>query len=73
MTVELFKHRPAKRGLARPDLACELDKALPLADAIQQVIERLAMFGAVEQEPRVRRDVERRFCQAIIVQVHAGF
>src|SRR5206468_4110871 len=26
--------------------------------------------GAVEQKPRVRRNVERRFFQAVIVQVH---
>jgi hypothetical protein len=29
------------------------------------------MFRAVEKKPRVRRDVERRLCQAIIIEIHA--
>ena len=60
MFVQLFQHRAAKRGLARADFAGELDKTLPLADAVEQMVERLAMLRAVKQESRVRRNVERR-------------
>ena len=69
--VELLEHRAAKGRLARADLAGHLDKALALANPVEQVIERFPVFGAVEQEPRVRRDVERRLGQAIVIQVHA--
>ena len=48
-----------------------MDKALALADAVKQVVERLPVLWAVEQEPRVRRDVERGLRQAIVFQVHA--
>src|SRR5665213_536428 len=71
MSVEMFQQRPAQGRLARADLAGELHKALALADAIEQMIERLAMLGAVKQEARVRRDVERRLLQSIKLQIHA--
>ena len=61
MLVQLFQHRPAKRGLARADFAGELDESFALADAVEQMVEGLAMLRAVKQEARVRRDVERRF------------
>jgi hypothetical protein len=35
------------------------------------MIECFPVFRAVEQKPWVRRDVERRFFQAVIFQVHA--
>ena len=60
MPVELLQQRAAQRRLARAHLAGELDKTLPLANAVKQVVERLAMPGTVEKEVRVRRDVERR-------------
>ena len=59
MPVQLLQHRAAKGGLARADFAGQLDKALALADAVEQVVERFPVLGAVKQEPRVRRDVER--------------
>jgi hypothetical protein len=31
------------------------------------------MFGAIKQEPRVGRDIERRFAQAVIIQIHERF
>ena len=34
------------------------------------MIKCLAMFGAVKEKARVRRDVERRLAQAIVLQVH---
>ena len=69
--VELFEQRAAQRRLARAHLAGELDEALALADAVKQMIDRLAMFRAVKQEARVRRDVERRLRQAVVIQIHA--
>ena len=63
--VELFQQRAAERRLARADLAGELHEALALADAVEQVVERLAMLRAVKKEARVRRDVERRELQSV--------
>ena len=34
------------------------------------MIESLAMLGAIEKKARVRRDIERGFAQAIIIQIH---
>ena len=70
MRAKLLQQRAAKRRLARADLAGELDKTLALADAVKQMVERLAMFRAVKKKARVRRDVERRFRQPIIFQIH---
>ena len=70
MAIELFEQRAAQSRLAGADFARQLHEAFPLADAVKQMIERLAVFGAVKQKPRVRRDVERRLAQAVIVQVH---
>ena len=39
-----------KRRLARADLAGELHKALALADAVKQMIERLAVLACCEKE-----------------------
>src|SRR5580765_6958437 len=71
MTIKLFENRAAKGGFAGADFTRELDEALALTNAVQQVVERLAMFGAIKQEPRVGSNVERRFGQAVIVQIHA--
>ncbi len=73
MTVELFEQRPAERRFARADFARELDKALALADAVEQVIIRLAVLRAVKQEARVGRNIKRGFFQPVIIQVHAHF
>ncbi len=72
MPVELFQQRAAQRRLARADFAGELDKALALANAVEQVVECLAMLCAVEKEARVRRDVERRLLQSVKFQIHAA-
>jgi len=63
--VELFQQRAAERRLARAHLAGELHEALALADPVEQMIERLAVLGAVEKKARVRRDVERREFQSV--------
>src|SRR5436190_15177393 len=70
MIAQFIQHRPAKRRLARADFARELDESLPLANAVKQMIKRFAMLRAVKQEPRVRRDRERRFVQPVIFQIH---
>jgi hypothetical protein len=70
LPVQLFQQRAAQRRLARADLARELDEALAFADAVEQMIERLAMLGTVEKKARVRRDVERRLIQSVEFQIH---
>src|ERR1043165_2280266 len=67
----MFQQRPAERGLARADFAGELHEALAFPDAVEQMVERLAVFVAVEKKARVRRDVERRLLQSIKLQIHA--
>ena len=66
------EHRAANGGLAGADLAGQLDEPLPLANAIEQMVERLAMLCAEKEKPRVRCEVKRRFLQAIVFQIHAG-
>ena len=72
MPVELLEHRPAQGRLAGTDLASHLDESLALADAVKQVIQRLAVLSAVEKKARVRREVERCLLQAIKLQIHAA-
>ena len=70
--AKLFQHRPAERRLAGADFPRELDETFPLANAVEQMIQRLAMLGTEVQEARVRRNVERRLRQAIVFQIHAS-
>ena len=69
--AELIEQSAAKCGFARADLAGQLDKALSFANAKKEVVKSLAMFGAEKQEPRIGCNVERRFFQSVIVQIHA--
>ena len=73
MLIQLFESRTTKCGLACADFAGELHEAFPFADAVQQMVERLAMFRGIKQKARVRRDVERRFCEAEKFLVHADY
>ena len=73
MLIQLFERGATERRLARADFASELDKTFAFADAVEQVIERLAMFRGIEQKARVRRDVEGRFCEAEKFLVHARY
>ena len=66
------EHRPADRRFARADFAGQLHETLPLADAVEQMVEGLAVFRAEKKEPRIRRKIERRFLQAVIFQIHDG-
>src|SRR5258708_4408230 len=62
----------ADGGLAGPHLAGQLDETLSLADAEQDVVERLAVPIAEEQEARIGRDVERRLLEAVEGIVHGA-
>ena len=70
--TERFEHRPADCRFARANLAGQLHEALPLANAVEQMVEGLAMFRAEKKKPRIGRHLERRFLQAVIFQIHAG-
>ena len=59
MVVQLLEHRAAKRRLARPDLAGHLNKALALANSVEQVVERFPVLGTVEQSQRKARGDRR--------------
>jgi hypothetical protein len=68
---QLLEQQPADRRLARADLAGELHEAAAaaLADAEQQVRERVPVALAQEDEARIRGDGERRLAQAVVGQV----
>ncbi len=70
---QLLQQQPAQRGLSRAHLAGELHEtaAAALADAVEQVRQRVAVALAQEDEARIGRDRERRFAQAVEVEVHA--
>jgi len=72
MSIELFQQGPAERRFAGSNLAGKLHKAFALANTVEEMIEGFAMFRAVEQEARIRRDVERRDLQSIELKIHAG-
>src|ERR1041385_2906573 len=69
--AELLQQRAAERGLARAHFAGELDESLPLPDAVEQMVERLAVLRTVEQEARVGRYVKWRLVQAVIFEIHS--
>ena len=71
LAFKRFEHGAAKGGFAGPHFAGQLDEAFSFANAVKQVIQRLAMFGAIKQEPRIWCNVKRRFGQAVVFQVHA--
>ena len=66
----LLEQAAAERGLARPHLAGELDEPAALADAIEQMGQRLAMSIAHVEVPRVRRDGEGPLGQLEVRGVH---
>src|SRR5262245_17016651 len=70
MSRHAFEQRPDDRGLARADLAGELNEAACFVDAVKQMRERLGMPLAHEEVPRVRGDGERLFAQAEKARVH---
>ena len=72
MAIQLLEQGAAEGGFARAHLAGELHKTLALANAIQQMVERFAVLGAVKEESRVRRYVERGRLQAIELKVHGS-
>ena len=50
--------------------ARDLDEPFPLADPEENVLEGLPVAAAEEQIRRVRRDVERRGLEAVVLLVH---
>src|SRR5216117_3204541 len=70
MSVELLEHRTAQRGLACAHFAGQLDKALALANPVEEMIVSLPVLRAVKQKPWIRRNVERRLCQAVMFEIH---
>jgi hypothetical protein len=50
-----------------------LDKAFALANAVKQMIKRLAMLGAKKKEARIWRNIKRRLAQPVIFQIHNMF
>ena len=60
----------AQHGLAAANLARHLDDALVVLDGVEQPFERRAPIGAVEEEIGMRRDAERRFVEAEVIEVH---
>src|SRR5690606_26943637 len=71
---QLFEQQPAQRGLAGADLAGQLDEtaAAALADAVQQVRERVPVAFAQKHEARVGRDRERWLAEPVVVEIHPG-
>ena len=68
---QLLEQAADHGGLARADLARELDEPARLVDAVQQVRERLGMPLAEVQVAGVRRDRERLFLETEKARVHA--
>src|SRR5262249_62013347 len=67
--AELLEDRPADGRLAGADLAGDLDEALALLDAEQDVVERLPVPLGEEEETRVGRAGEWRFLGPLEVVV----
>jgi hypothetical protein len=67
---QFIQQSAAECGLSRAYLPGQLNKPFPLANAVQQMIERFAVLGAIKQKTRVRRYVKRRLFQAIVFKVH---
>src|SRR5262249_48881404 len=65
LVAELGQNRPADGRLARADLTGQLDEALALADAEEDVVEGLAVLIREEQEPGVRGDVDGGPAEAV--------
>ena len=68
--AELFEHGAADGSFAGADLAGELDEPLPFANAVEEMVIGFAVLWAEEKKARVWRDIERRFVQAIVLQIH---
>ncbi len=67
---QALDQHPAQHGLARADLAADLDDALAVGDRVQQPFQRRAAVRAGKEELGVWRDRERRFGEAEMFQIH---
>ena len=62
----MLQHGTNERGLARADLSGQRDEAFTPADAVEKFLEGRRVLGASEQKPRVSRQAERFFQQAVV-------
>jgi hypothetical protein len=69
--AEFLEDGAADGGFAAADLAGELNEALAFADTVDEVVEGFTVSGVVKKVARVGRQIERRFLQAVKVQIHA--
>ena len=69
--VELLEEGAAQRGLAGADVAGEDDEALLAADRLPHLLQRDVVRLASVQEPRIRRQAERRLNEPVVLLVHA--
>ena len=67
---QLLEEAAADARLARADFPRELDEASALADAIDEMRQRLAVPRAHVEEARIRRDRERWLAQGEMREVH---
>jgi hypothetical protein len=68
--IELAAHPLDQRGLARADLAGDDDEALALVQPVGEMGVRALMHGAVEEQPRVGRHLERVLAEPVILEQH---
>src|SRR5262249_22818177 len=61
---------PDERRFAGASLAEEKRQTRPSCEPVGQVCQRLAVTLREEQEPRIRRQVERPFLKTVILLVH---
>jgi len=68
--VQRCQKTAAQQGLAGADFARDLDEALTRIEADQERVERFLVGVGGIDETGIRRDAERKFAQAEVVEVH---
>ena len=71
--VQIIEELTAKGGFPASDFADEDDETLLCLHPVFQVLHRIAMRGAEKEKSGVGGDVEGRFRQAVIFQIHGAF
>ena len=66
-----LKKRPADRGLPGTDLARQLDESFAFSNAIEKIVQSFPVLFAEEQVFWIRRYIERRFLESVIVVVQS--
>jgi hypothetical protein len=72
MAGHALEQRADHGGLARADLARQLNEPAGLVDAVQQMGERLRMTLAHVEVARIGSDCERLLAEAEKARIHAG-